>query len=69
MMAQMDRKTTTISFEGNKDEVKALRLMAFEQDTTVGRLVRDALLAHYPSFFESRGAHKRQSSAKKNTAK
>lgn len=54
------RKTTTISFEGNRDEVKALRLLAFQQDTTVGKLVRDALQAQYPVFFTSNVSQKRQ---------
>ncbi len=54
------RKTISISFEGSKDEIKNLRRAALDQGTSIGKLVRDALSAQYPSFFESHGSKKGQ---------
>ncbi len=65
------KRHTTISFEGTREEVVALRVHAIKRGTTVGELVREALQSRYPSFFESGGTslHQTEQTHSKNKKK
>lgn len=43
----MAQSTTAVSFSGDKREIQALRIIAAQRGESVGKIVRDAVYAHY----------------------
>jgi hypothetical protein len=70
MPRRSQEKHTNISFMGTREEVEAVSLLALQNKSTIGKMVREALFARYGDeikttllFFEN-SAHRNEQSPK-----